>query len=66
MKSHKQAIIKGIKKGDEILSVKDVKDLDLYTMRELLRGNEGQELFLKIRRNSKVLDGYIRLGREAL
>ena len=66
VKPHKGAILKNIKKGDEILSVKGHKDLNLYEMRKLTRGEEGSEFFVKIKRGGKVLDAYIRLGEEPL
>jgi len=66
IKEHKQAEVKGIEKGDEIISVRGVKNLDLYTMRQLTRGEEGEELFIKVRRKGKLYDAYIRLGKEPL
>jgi len=66
LRPHKKAIIKGIIKDDEILSIRGENNLDLYTMRRLVRGEEGKEFFVKIRRKGKVLDAYIRLGKEPL
>jgi len=66
VKPQKGARLKGIKKGDEILSVKGVDNLDLYTVRKLTRGAEGKELFMKVIREGEILDGYVRLGAEPL
>lgn len=66
LKAHKNAILKNLEKGDEILSVEGQENLDLYSIRKLTRGSEGLEFFLKIKRKGKILDAYIRLGEEPL
>ena len=65
-KPHKNALIKGIQKGDEILSVKGIKDLNLFKMRSLVREEEGKEIFLKIKHQGEVREAYIRLGKDPL
>ncbi len=59
------ALVKGLRKGDEIISV-NTKRVSLYQMRKLLRAKEGTALFLEIRRKKAILQASIVLGPDPL
>jgi len=65
VKRAKGAKLKGIKKGDEILSLNG-KKVSLFQMRKSLRDKQGKHLFLKIRRDDGVHQASIILGKDPL
>jgi len=46
----------GLKKGDEILEINKTAIKDFESVRELVVGNLGEELFFKIKRGDKIFD----------
>jgi membrane-associated protease RseP (regulator of RpoE activity) len=65
MKHLKKAVVKGIKTGDEIVSVNG-KKLSLFQIRQLLREKTGTRIFLEIRRKDGVHKGSVVLGKDPL
>jgi hypothetical protein len=66
IKSEKGALVEGIQKGDEIISVNEESDLSLDKVRKILRGKEGTALSITIRRSSKVSTARVVLGKDPL
>lgn len=60
------AVIKGIQVGDEIISVNGKSGLDVYELRQLLRGKEGEKLSLELKRDDHLFDADIILGEDPL
>ncbi len=60
------ADMKGVERGDEIISVNGKANISLYQMRKVLRGKEGTELTLGLKRNSKLYEVNIVLGKDPL
>lgn len=56
----------GVKEGDEIISVNGKSDLTLYQVRRTLKGKEGVEITLGIKRNEKLYDVKIVLGKDLM
>ena len=65
IKPLKKAVVKGIKVGDEIVSVNG-KKVSLFQIRKLLRQKRGTRIFLEMRRKDGVHKGSIVLGKDPL
>ncbi|MDF1880382.1 aspartyl protease family protein [Sulfurimonas sp. MAG313] len=65
-RSLKGALVKGIKKGDEIVSIKGINCMSLFGVRDLMKKEEGKEIHLRVKRRGKVHEAYIRLGKDPL
>lgn len=66
IKALKGTRIEGICVGDEIMSVDGEEGLNLFKLRALLRGKEGTELSLTIRRKGVLSKASIKLGQDPL
>ncbi len=60
------ALVKDVKKDDEIVGINGVKNLSLYEARRLLRGKEGESISLLIKRGDKVINVDVVLGKDPL
>lgn len=60
------AKIKGLEKGDEIISVNNNTDISLYQIRRLLRGKEGTKIPMVIKRDRTMYEVDIVLGKDPL
>lgn len=55
-----------VQEGDEIISVEDRSDVSLYQVRKVLRGEEGANITLRIKRDEKLYDVKIVLGKDPI
>ena len=60
------ASAQSVERGDEIISVNGRSDISLYQVRKALRGKEGTEIILGLKRNGKIYDVNIVLGKDPL